>query len=364
MTNTPAIAATRAAVQPPTARPRAVATWLTVMAALVVVMVVVGGITRLTESGLSMVRWEPVMGIVPPLTEAGWQAEFEDYRTSPEYRYVNAGMSLAEYKNIYWWEWGHRLLGRLLGVAFAVPLIYFWVKKQIPAGYKPRLLVLFALGGFQGLLGWWMVKSGLADVPEVSHIRLALHLNTAFFIIALLVWTAQDLIRERARLTGFAALTAVILLSQFVMGAFVAGLKPESIWPEWPLMGGALFPEGVAMLEPAVRNLIDNGVVVQFVHRWWAFVAAGFAIWLGVKAMKLGSRRTPIALHALITVQILLGIMAVMTGVELWVGVAHQGTAALIVWAAAACAHRIGEPEAVAARVVRQPNQRTAGAAA
>ncbi|MEM8826382.1 MAG: COX15/CtaA family protein, partial [Pseudomonadota bacterium] len=257
------------------ANPRAVAIWLTVVAATVVLMVVVGGITRLTESGLSMVRWEPVTGIVPPLTEQAWQAEFADYRASPEYRYKNLGMSLAEYKNIYFWEWAHRVLGRLIGLVFALPLLWFWIKGAIPAGFKPRLLVLLALGGFQGLLGWWMVRSGLADVPEVSHVRLALHLNTALFIIALLVWTAQDLIRVRAKLTGFAVFAGVILFMQFVLGAFVAGLKPASIWTEWPTMGGGLFPSGIAFLEPVWRNLVDNPDVVQFAHRWWAFLAAG-----------------------------------------------------------------------------------------
>ncbi|MGB7406669.1 MAG: COX15/CtaA family protein [Pacificimonas sp.] len=332
--------------RPSLARPDQVANWLVGVAALVVLMVVVGGITRLTESGLSMVRWEPVMGIIPPVTEAGWQAEFADYRTSPEYRYKNAGMSLAEYKNIYFWEWAHRLLGRLIGLAFVIPLVWFWMKDRIPQGYKPRLLLLLVLGGSQGLLGWWMVKSGLADVPEVSHIRLAMHLNLALFIIAFLVWTAQDLIRERARLTPFAITVGAALLFQFVLGAFVAGLKPASIWTEWPTMGGGLFPSDIPMLSPLWLNIVENPYVVQFAHRWWAFVAAGMAIWLGVRAMKTGSHRTPIALHGLVTLQVLLGIATLMTGVALWLGVAHQGVAALIVWTAAACAHRVGEPSA------------------
>lgn len=337
------------------ARPRAIAGWLTIVAALVVLMVVVGGITRLTESGLSMVRWEPVTGIFPPLSEEAWQAEFADYRTSPEYQYKNLGMSLAEYKNIYFWEWFHRALGRIIGLAFFFPLLWFWVRGQIPAGFKPRLLVLFALGGFQGALGWWMVRSGLADVPDVSHVRLAVHLNTAFFIIALLIWTAQDLIRQRARLTGFAAAAGVVLLVQFILGAFVAGLDAGYIYAEWPLMGGGLLPAYIDWLEPAWRNIVDNPVIVQFVHRWWAFAAFGFMIALGVKAMKTGSRRTPIALHLLVTLQVALGIATLLSGVELWIGVAHQGVAALIVWAAAACAHRIGEPGARASSQLAEP---------
>ena len=324
--------------------PHTIASWLTVVAAMIVLMVVVGGITRLTESGLSIVTWEPVTGAIPPLSEAAWQAEFAEYKTSPEYRYKNAGMSLSEYKNIYFWEWAHRLLGRLIGLAFAIPLLWFWIRGSIPAGYKPRLLILLALGGFQGFLGWWMVSSGLAERPDVSHVRLAVHLGTALFIIGALVWTAQDLIRTRARMTGFGAVTILVLATQIVFGAFVAGLDAGYIYAEWPLMGGHFFPAFPEWIEPAWRNVVDNPVIVQWIHRWWAFAAFAAMIALGVRAMKSGSRRTPIALHALVTFQVLLGIATLMSGVALPLGVLHQGTAALIVWAAAACAHRLGEP--------------------
>ncbi len=326
------------------ARPKAIAAWLSAVAALVVVMVVVGGITRLTESGLSMVRWEPVTGILPPLTDTAWQAEFADYQASPEYRYKNAGMSLSEYKNIYFWEWAHRVLGRLIGLAFAVPLVWFWVRGRIPAGYKPRLVALLALGGLQGVIGWWMVKSGLADVPDVSHLRLAVHLNLAFFIIAALIWTAGDLIRGKARLTKLAIIAFAGLFVQTILGAFVAGMDAGYIYSEWPMMGGQFFPAYPEWIEPAWRNLVDNPVVVQWTHRWWAFIAAALLVWLSVSAMKRGSRKTPIMLKILLIVQILLGIMTLMSGVELWIAATHQGVAALIVWCAAACAHRIGEP--------------------
>ncbi|MBV7256776.1 COX15/CtaA family protein [Pacificimonas sp. WHA3] len=334
---------------PATTRPRAIAAWLSAVAAIVVLMVVVGGITRLTESGLSMVRWEPVTGIVPPLSESGWQAEFADYKASPEYRYKNAGMSLAEYKNIYFWEWAHRLLGRFIGLAFALPLIWFWAKKQIPEGYKPRLVALLALGGLQGVIGWWMVKSGLADVPDVSHLRLAVHLNLAFFIIAALIWTASDLIRGHARITALAAAAFIALFIQTVLGAFVAGMDAGHIYAEWPGMGGEFFPDHPEWIAPAWRNVVDNPVIVQWLHRWWAFIAAGLLIALSVAAMKRGSRRTPIALKLLLVAQIILGIMTLMSGVELWIAATHQGVAALIIWCAAACAHRIGEPKGVAA---------------
>ncbi|MHB9878524.1 COX15/CtaA family protein [Pacificimonas sp. ICDLI1SI03] len=328
--------------QPAAARP--IAIWLSAVAALVVLMVVVGGITRLTESGLSMVRWEPVTGAVPPLTEEAWRAEFADYQASPEYRYKNAGMSLSEYKNIYFWEWTHRLLGRIIGLAFALPLLWFWVRGQIPPGYKPRLVALLGLGGLQGVIGWWMVTSGLADVPDVSHIRLAVHLNLAFFIIAALIWTASDLLRGRARLTALARVALLGLFVQTILGAFVAGMDAGYAYAEWPTMGGHFFPAYPEWIEPAWRNLVDNPVIVQFVHRWWAFVAAALLVWLGVTAMKRGSRRTPIALKLLIVTQIVLGVMTLLSGVELWIAATHQGVAALIVWYAAACAHRIGEP--------------------
>ena len=190
-----------------------------------------------------------------------------------------------------------------------------------------------------------MVRSGLADIAEVSHVRLAVHLNLALVIIALLVWTASDLIRGRARLTGFAALAAGVLLVQLVLGAFVAGMDAGHIYAEWPAMGGSFFPAHPEWIAPLWRNLVDNPVIVQFAHRWWAFVAAAFMVLLAVKAMKRGSRKTPVALKILVSAQILLGIATLLSGVELRIAAAHQGVAALIVWAAAACAHRIGEPD-------------------
>src|SRR5690606_36673541 len=235
------------------ARPVAIARWLLAVAALVVAMVVVGGITRLTESGLSITEWKPVTGALPPLTHAHWQAEFEAYQRIGEYRQINgpAGMTLADYKFIYFWEWGHRLLGRLIGLAFALPLAWFWVRKQIPAGYKPRLLALLALGALQGVFGWYMVQSGLnARVTDVSHFWLAIHLLTALFTLAGLVWTALDLFTldrdpaaRPARLTPFAAFTGAVLFVQLMLGAWVAGLNAGLVSDTWPLMQGRVFPE-------------------------------------------------------------------------------------------------------------------------
>ncbi|MEA3538898.1 MAG: COX15/CtaA family protein [Pseudomonadota bacterium] len=331
------------------ARPRAIALWLYVVAALVFAMVVVGGITRLTESGLSMVRWEPISGVVPPLNDAEWNAEFEAYKAYPEYQKINRGMALAEFKAIFFWEYLHRVLGRFIGLAFALPLAWFWVRRAIPDGYKPRLLALLALGALQGAIGWWMVASGLIDRPDVAHDRLAVHLGTALFILGGLVWTARDLTahargERRARLTGFGAFTLLVLAVQIVLGAFVAGLNAGHAFAEWPLMGGHFFPEGVQWLEPLWRNAVDNPVVVQWIHRWWAWIAAAFLIALALRTSRESGGGAPRLVLLLLTAQIILGIATLLTGVALHVAVAHQAVAALLVWAAVACAHGLGRP--------------------
>lgn len=331
----------------PQARPRAISNWLLAVAALVFLMVVVGGITRLTESGLSMVRWEPVSGAVPPLDEAQWQAEFDAYKATPEYIKVNRGMSLGEFKNIFFWEYTHRLLGRLIGLAFALPLLWFAAKKAIPKGYGWRLTALLALGGLQGAIGWWMVASGLVDRPDVSHIRLAVHLLTALLIFGGLIWTALDLRahaegRSRAQIPTLGVWALSVLAIQLLFGAYVAGLDAGYAFNTWPLMGDALFPAGAPMLEPFLRNFVDNPIMVQFVHRWVAFLVAGVAIALGLKAMRLGYKGAAHAVFTAVTVQILLGIATIVTGVELWIGVAHQGMAALLLAAMVVAAHRIG----------------------
>ncbi|MBA4758117.1 COX15/CtaA family protein [Sphingosinicella sp.] len=331
------------------ARPRAIALWLYVVAALVFAMVVVGGITRLTESGLSMVRWEPISGVVPPLNDAEWNTEFEAYKAYPEYQKVNRGMALAEFKAIFFWEYLHRVLGRFIGLAFALPLAWFWVRRAIPDGYKPRLLALLALGALQGAIGWWMVASGLIDRPDVAHDRLAVHLGTALFILGGLVWTARDLTahargERRARLTGFGAFTLLVLAVQIVLGAFVAGLNAGHAFAEWPLMGGHFFPEGVQWLEPLWRNAVDNPVVVQWIHRWWAWIAAAFLIALALRTSRESGGGAPRLVLLLLTAQIILGIATLLTGVALHVAVAHQAVAALLVWAAVACAHGLGRP--------------------
>lgn len=335
------------------ARPRAISQWLFVVAALVFLMVVVGGITRLTESGLSMVRWEPISGTIPPLNEADWQAEFDAYRTSPEYQKINRGMSLSEFKEIFFWEYVHRLLGRFIGLAFALPLAWFAAKRAIPRGYGWKLVGLLALGGLQGGIGWWMVASGLVDRPEVSHIRLAVHLLLALFIFALLIWTALDVARlardPHARPAGISILgtwTLSALGLQLMFGAYVAGLDAGYAFNSWPKMGDEWFPSGTPMLEPFIVNLADNPIVVQFVHRWLAFVVAALAVGLGLKAWKRGLQVPAAALIAAVALQIWLGIATLLTGVELWIAVAHQAMAALLLAATVWTAHGLGERRA------------------
>lgn len=331
-------------------RPAAIADWLFFVAALVLAMIVVGGITRLTESGLSITRWEPLSGAIPPLNADQWQAQFDAYRESPQYQKVNRGMSLAEFKDIFFWEYVHRLLGRLIGLAFALPLAWFAWKKAIPRGYGWRLVVLLALGGLQGAIGWWMVASGLVDRPEVSHIRLAVHLLTALLIFGGLLWTALDLVRlardpeaRPARMPTIAIWTLSALGLQFLFGAYVAGLEAGYAFNSWPKMGDQWFPAETPMLEPFLVNFVDNPIVVQFVHRWLAFLVAAFAAVLALKAWRLGFAGAAIALVASVLVQILLGIATILTGVELWIGVAHQGMAALLLAAVLLAAHRLAE---------------------
>ena len=354
----------------PTPRPDLLVRWLYAVAALVVTMVIVGGITRLTESGLSITEWKPVSGALPPLNAADWERELELYRRTTEYQTVNRGMSMAEFQFIYFWEWAHRLLGRVIGLAFALPLAWFAWKRMIPAGYGWRLLGLLALGGLQGAVGWWMVSSGLVGRTDVSHYRLAVHLNLALLILGLIVWTARDLARLHLdplaplqRLSRGGAVVLALFAVQLVWGAFVAGLNAGYAFSSWPLMGNEFFPAATPMISPWLANLVDNPVVVQFIHRWWAFVAAAGLIWLGVRAIRAGARVDGIALHLLVVVQIMLGIATLMSGMAMWIAVAHQGVAALLVIAFARCAHAAGTRAGTTAPSPSQADRRMAPAA-
>ncbi|MEP7006980.1 MAG: COX15/CtaA family protein [Sphingomonas bacterium] len=330
-------------------RPRALAIWLFSVAGLIVAMVIVGGITRLTESGLSITEWKPISGIIPPLTEAAWQAEFANYKRIPEYTQINRGMTLAGFKHIFFWEYSHRLLGRLIGMAFALPLLWFAVKRRIPPGYGWRLVALLALGGLQGAIGWWMVSSGLAVRTDVSHVRLAVHLITALVLLSGLVWTALDLrklaesrLARPAALRPLALIALALLFSQIMFGAFTAGLNAGYAFSSWPLMGDGFFPAGVPMVSPAWRNAVDNPIVVQFIHRWFAFVAAAGLVMLALRSIRSGGIIAGRVLIALLVLQILLGISTLMSGVEIGIAVAHQANAALTLIAATFAAHAIG----------------------
>lgn len=342
----------------PAPRPLALVRWLFAVAALIVAVVVVGGITRLTESGLSITDWKPVTGVIPPLSEAQWQAEFEAYKQIPQYLEVNgpAGMTMADYKFIYFWEWFHRFLVRMgLGTVFLVPLVWFWLRGAIPAGYKPRLVGLLVLGLLQGAVGWWMVKSGLhggADV-KVSHFRLAVHLSLALSALGYAVWTALDLRalargEPPARLTRLGLLALGALALQLVYGALVAGMRAGHVsgggwfyWGSWPLMQDRFFPAGIDWSRGVVHALTGDPFLVHFIHRWWAWLVVAVLV-LTARRLRPLDRRASIAIHSLFGTQILLGIATVWSGIALWLAAAHQLTGALLLAATVWGAHLLG----------------------
>ncbi len=316
---------------------RAVGYWLLIVAVTIFVMVVVGGATRLTESGLSMVNWNPVTGALPPLSESAWQEEFSDYKTSPEYQIKNAGMSLDEFKGIFYWEWAHRLLGRIIGLIFFIPMVWFWFKGRIPDGYKPRLVTLFILGGAQGVLGWYMVMSGLVNEPAVSHYRLAAHLGLALFLFAVIMWTALSLLNPKPiglsdKLKKLAHVSMAVLVLQLFMGALVAGLKAGHIYNTWPLMGESFIPEGLTMMEPFWQNFLDNAITVQFDHRIGAYVLTALiaAIFVASRRAKPAVKNAGTILFATLVLQMVLGIIMLLKEVPVSWGTAHQGGGVLV----------------------------------
>ncbi|QFT76403.1 Heme A synthase [Erythrobacter sp. THAF29] len=332
------------------ARPLAIARWLEITACFVVLIVLVGGITRLTESGLSITEWDVATGILPPLTDEVWQEEFAKYRATPEYRLEASigGMSLADFKFIYFWEWFHRLLARLVGLVYALPLVWFWAKGAIPTGYKPRLVALLALGGLQGLFGWLMVQSGLVgDMTDVSHFRLSLHLLTALLLLAGLVWTARDMRRiwrepgvPPAPMTGASMIVAVVLFIQLLLGAWVAGLNAGHTAYDWPLMNGRFVPE-VDLSYGFFWTLTHDPFLLHFLHRWWAWLAVAALVWLARRVRKT-DRLASILVHSAFGTMILLGIATVLSGVELWIAAAHQLVGALLVASTAWAMHSDG----------------------
>lgn len=343
---TPAFAAARA-------KPRAIALWLMIVAAFVVAMVVVGGITRLTESGLSITEWKPISGIIPPLNDAQWQAEFARYREIPQYRAVHPDLTMAGFQWIFFWEYIHRLLGRLIGSVFALPLIWFAVRREVPRGYLWRLLALLALGGLQGAFGWLMVRSGLSVRTEVAPLWLATHLLTALFTLAGLVWTALDLMQlardggaRPARLTPMGVATGAILLVQLFYGALMAGLRAGYVTADWPLMNGTFFPANAIAPAPLGQMLVDDPWLVHFIHRWWAWVLVAALVLFARAVRRSGNRAASIAIHSAFGIQILLGIATVMTGVDITLAVLHQLVGALLVITVAWGAHVLGRRDA------------------
>ncbi|MEL6913021.1 MAG: COX15/CtaA family protein [Pseudomonadota bacterium] len=323
----------------------AIRAWLIALAALVVAMITVGGLTRLTDSGLSITEWAPLSGAIPPLNAADWEAELERYRQIPEYQLQNAGMSMAEFKVIYWWEWGHRQLGRFVGLVWGLGFLYFLVRRQIPAGWTPRLLFVGALGGLQGAIGWWMVSSGLTGTMlDVASYRLATHLGLAFVILAVLTRYIALLSRpereilqaRRAGETGLTSLAWVFtgaLFIQMLLGALVAGIDAGTAYNSWPLMGGQVFPPTGLDLEPLWRNFFENEGTVQFLHRTWGYVVFAFAIYLGIRVAKSPHKRTRKAVGRvglLITLMMGIGIATVLLAAPLWIAIIHQGVGILL----------------------------------
>ncbi len=345
-----------AAPQPVVARDRrrdhrAIRIWLYAMAVLVLAMVVVGGATRLTESGLSITEWDPIHGVIPPLNEEAWQEEFAKYQQIPEYQEINLGMSLAEFKTIFWWEWSHRLLGRLIGVAFFIPFIWLWATGRIERGLWPRLIAIFVLGGLQGAAGWWMVASGLTERTDVSQYRLAIHLILAALIFAYLIWVARGLRPPRpaaeypsdgTRL--FANVLIVLVFLQLYFGALVAGLDAGLVYNDWPTMGGAFVPPDFMVDQPWWRNFFEDEATVQFQHRMLAYM---IAVWVIVHAIVLARRmpgsRTAFSsyrLLALVGLQIAVGVATLMSAVPISLGLLHQFVALFLL--AGVVLHRRG----------------------
>lgn len=313
--------------------------WLLAVAALVIVMVSVGGATRLTGSGLSITEWKPIMGAIPPLSDADWHEAFEKYRQIPQYQQVNKGMSLAAFKAIFWWEWGHRFLARFVGVAFLVPFLVFLSLGYVRRDLVPRMLMLFALGGLQGFIGWYMVASGLSERVSVSQYRLALHLGLAFVILGALIWTAlslDDTDERRARSplwSGGVVLLGVTFL-QVELGALVAGMKAGLAYNTWPLMDGQFVPDGLLVMQPWYLNPFENAMTVQFNHRIVAYVLAALVAWhvwrvAGASVSKAG-RTSGFLLLAATAAQIALGIWTLLAQVPLSLGLVHQFGAAVL----------------------------------
>ncbi len=329
---------------------RAVALWLLIVAALIFAMVVLGGVTRLTHSGLSMVEWRPLTGWLPPFGEAAWQAEFEHYKQYPEYQKINLGMSLAEFKGIFWFEYAHRVLGRLIGIAFALPFLYFLLRRRLEPGLTPKLVLMLVLGGLQGLLGWYMVMSGLVDRPDVSQYRLTAHLGLAVVVYGYILWTALGLLfapeGAPAGLRRAMFLVATLVFLVMLSGGLVAGLDAGFSYNTFPLMNGDWVAAEAFSEEPWLRDLFENPASVQFEHRVLALVAAlaVAALWIAARPARL-PRRAGLAVHALLAAlvaQVTLGVLTLVYVVPVALAAAHQAGAMVLISVAVVAAQAMG----------------------
>jgi heme a synthase len=336
---------------------RAIRWWLFSIAALIALMVLVGGATRLTESGLSIVEWKPVTGALPPLNQEQWTQAFEAYKTIPQYRELNAGMNLSEFKTIFWWEWSHRLLGRVIGVAYLLPFLWFLWRGVLSADLRRRLWLIFGLGALQGAVGWWMVASGLSQRVEVSQYRLATHLVLALLIFAAIVWTLRRLADRsppvasaRLKITSMALL--VLTFVQLYLGALVAGLRAGKVYNTWPDIDGALIPSTARLFfeTPWWRNLFDNALTVQFEHRMTAYALFVLAVLHALDAVR--SRAGTAAINgalwlaAAIALQATLGILTLLNQVPILLALAHQAVAIAVLTSATFQAQRLASRQA------------------
>ena len=317
--------------------------WLILVGLMVYAMILIGGATRLTDSGLSITEWDPIKGAIPPLSAAAWNDAFTKYQTTAEYRFVNQGMSLADFQQIYWWEWGHRFFGRMIGLVAVAGLAFFALKRWLTRRLAVRILVLILLGGLQGAIGWWMVSSGLTERVDVSQYRLAAHLALAVLLFAAIFWIALDLLsaprKKRSPLAPFAFALAAGVYAQMILGAFVAGLRAGRTFNTWPLMDGKIFPDGYFSGAPGLNDLFETAAASQFNHRLGAYLLAAAVAAFYVLARKTDMKARAQLLLVAVLAQVVLGIWTIVAATPIALGLAHQAGALIVLCCALYAAH-------------------------